>query len=78
MEETPYVELLSIGDVADRVGLQCWRVRKLIERRLVPEPPLRLGRNRVFRPEAVEQVRAAATAAGYYRPRRGPGAAMAV
>ena len=52
-----------IGDIADMVGCQSWRLRRLAERGLVPSR--KIGRQFVFDVDDVPAIREAAERAGY-------------
>jgi hypothetical protein len=60
-------ELLTIGQVGDELKVQSWKVRRLYERGLLPEPP-RLGRNRWIARSSLSAVREALLAHGYLKP----------
>jgi DNA-binding transcriptional MerR regulator len=60
MQETIY----TLGAVAERYGLQVWRVRRLYERGLLP-PAERVGTNRVLRESDLPKVEQALRSAGY-------------
>lgn len=55
---------LPLGPVAAKFGVPVWKLRRLFERGLLPEPP-RVGAWRVIRAEQLDQVEAALRAAGY-------------
>jgi DNA-binding transcriptional MerR regulator len=57
---------LTIGVVADRLGVTTWQVRRLFERGLLP-PAARVGPYRVIDPADLQKVEAALRAAGYIR-----------
>jgi len=57
-------ELLTLGEVAEVFHTQVWRVLRLYQRGLLPEPA-RVGRNRVVARADLATVRAALEAAGY-------------
>jgi DNA-binding transcriptional MerR regulator len=56
----------TLGQVARHFGVQLWQVRRLYERRLLPEPP-RVGTYRIIEPRDLERVGAALRRAGYLR-----------
>jgi DNA-binding transcriptional MerR regulator len=58
--------LLPIGEAADLLGVQSWRLRRLFERGLLGEPE-RVGRTRVVRREQLPRIREALEKAGYLR-----------
>ncbi len=58
---SPY---LTLGDVAQRYGLPLWKVRRLFERRLLPEPA-RAGNYRVIDESDLPTVEDALRQAGY-------------
>lgn len=60
------VELLSVGQVARRLGADSWQVRRLFERGLLPEPE-RVGPYRVIRADRVAEVEAALRKAGFLK-----------
>jgi DNA-binding transcriptional MerR regulator len=60
MDNTP----LTIGAVAERLGVQPWQVRRLYERGLLP-PAARVGAYRVVAPSELPVIRRALVAAGY-------------
>jgi len=41
------IDFISLGDLADDLGIQSWRIARIFELGLVPEPP-RLSRRRVI------------------------------
>jgi hypothetical protein len=55
---------LTLGELASRIGCESWRIRRLFERKLLPEPR-RVGKFRVFSESDVEAVRKVAESAGY-------------
>ena len=58
---TTAVPYLSLGELGDTLGVQSWRIARLFELGLLPEPP-RIGRRRVIPkamiPEIVDALRA--------------------
>jgi hypothetical protein len=64
---------LTIGQVARHFGVAAWKVRRLFESRILPEP-VRLGAYRVFFPDDLPKIEAALLEVGYL-PTRGPNAA---
>jgi hypothetical protein len=54
----------SLGAVARRFGVAVWQVRRLYERRILPEPP-RVGAYRVIFPGDLPRIEAALREAGY-------------
>jgi hypothetical protein len=58
------LDILTIGEAATELGLKDWRVSRLFERGLAPEPP-RLGGRRVIRRCDLPALREAAVRAGY-------------
>jgi hypothetical protein len=54
----------TLGDIARRLGIPAWQVRRVFERGLLPEPA-RLGRWRVVYPDQIPALEAALTEAGY-------------
>jgi hypothetical protein len=58
---SPY---LTLGQVAARYGVRLWQVRRLYERKLLPEPA-RVGAYRVIRESDLPQIGAALQRAGY-------------
>lgn len=57
---------LTVGQVAELLGAQTWRVQRLIERGLGPKPS-RIGRHQVFRKDDVPAVKKALQDAGYLK-----------
>jgi hypothetical protein len=58
--------ILTVGQVATRLGVQTWQVVRMFERKLLPEPP-RLGRARVIREEDVPAIAEALRKGGYLK-----------
>ena len=58
--------ILTIGEVADQLGCQAWKIRRVIRDGLLPEPD-RLGTYRVFLASDIPRVRAALKTAGYLK-----------
>ena len=56
--------LLTIGQAAERLGAQSWRLRRLYQRGLLPEPQW-VGRSRVVNEDDLPQIRTALEKAGY-------------
>jgi DNA-binding transcriptional MerR regulator len=63
----------TIGQVARRFRVSAWKVRRLFERGLLPEPA-RVGAYRVIPPDDLPKIEAALRRAGYL-PEGGPHAA---
>ena len=63
MSAAPY---LTVGDVARRLGVPQWCVRRLFERGILP-PPLRAGLFRLIRESDLPKITAALQEAGYLR-----------
>jgi hypothetical protein len=59
---------ISLGVVARKFGLPVWKIRRLFERQLLPEPG-RIGLYRVVTTDDLPVIEAALRAAGYL-PRR--------
>jgi hypothetical protein len=59
-------EVMAVGAAARRLGVPPWKVRRLFERKLLPEPA-RVGPYRVITEADLPAVRAALLAAGYMR-----------
>jgi hypothetical protein len=55
---------LSIGEAAARLGVATWQLRRLYERKLLPEPP-RIGPFRVLPAGDLPAAEAALRQAGY-------------
>jgi hypothetical protein len=62
-KETKY---LTLGEVAERLGCQVWRVGRLFDRGLLPEPR-RVGKNRVVPEEDLPTVERVLRGAGYLK-----------
>lgn len=60
----PTEGLMTLGQVADNLGVQVWRVRRLYERGILPEPP-RFQRSRLVRRDDLPAVKEALEKAGY-------------
>jgi hypothetical protein len=58
----------STREVADWLGVEEWRVRRIFEARLVPEPP-RIGRHRAIPTELIPNVIDALRTKGWLRER---------
>ncbi len=52
---TATLPFASIGDVADLLGVQSWRVARLFELGILPEPP-RSGRRRLIPKSMVPEI----------------------
>ena len=61
MSESPY---LTVGAAARRFGVPAWQVRRLFERKLLPEPA-RVGAYRVIAAADLAAVEMALRRAGY-------------
>lgn len=59
-------DLMTLGEVADHFGVQVWRVRRLFDRGLYPEPD-RVGQSRVIPAKDLPKVEAALKEAGYLK-----------
>jgi hypothetical protein len=59
-------QLLTIGQVGDRLGVQAWKIRKLITDGILPEP-LRIATYRVFEEKDLPAIEKALRAAGYLK-----------
>ncbi len=57
---------MTLGEAADRIGVQAWRLARLFDRGLWPEPP-RVGRNRVVSESDLPGIEEALRAAGYLK-----------
>lgn len=64
-------ELIALGDVAAAVGCESWRLRRLFERGVLPEPQ-RVGGYRVFQASEIPTIRLAAEKAGILADQRRP------
>jgi DNA-binding transcriptional MerR regulator len=69
----PATQLITLGDVARRFNVPLWKVRRLYERGLLPEPA-RAGAYRVVSTRDLPKIEAALRRAGYL-PAGGPHAA---
>jgi predicted DNA-binding transcriptional regulator AlpA len=56
--------LLTCGEVATRIGVKDWQIRKLFSRGLLPTPA-RLGLNRIIAEDDLPAVREALARGGY-------------
>jgi hypothetical protein len=65
---------LTIGAIAKHFGLSTWKVRRLFERRILPEPS-RVGAYRVVAAADLPRIEAALRGCGYLPPEGGPNAA---
>jgi DNA-binding transcriptional MerR regulator len=63
MREHP---LLTVGDVAARLGVEPWQIRRLFERGILPPAP-RVGPYRVIAVADLPKVEAAMREAGYLK-----------
>jgi hypothetical protein len=59
-------DLLTLGQAADELRTQTWKLQRLYVRGLLPEPK-RVGRNRVIRPDELPAIACALAAAGYLK-----------
>lgn len=59
-------ELLTVGQVGDLYGIQGWKVRRLFERKLLPDVG-RVGHSRVIRRRELPRIEKALRAAGYLK-----------
>lgn len=57
-------QVLIVGEVARRLGVKPWQVRRVVERGLVPEPT-RIGAYRAFAESDLPALDAALRQAGY-------------
>jgi transposase-like protein len=55
---------ITLGAVARKYGVQVWQVRRLFERRILPEPA-RIGHYRVVRADELPAIEMALREAGY-------------
>lgn len=62
----PTVQLLTLGEVADAIGIQAWKIRAAIDRGLLPAPQ-KVGRYHVLPADQLEEVRRVMTEAGYVK-----------
>jgi len=46
---------LSLGELADMLSVQAWRISRLFEQGEIPEPP-RVGRNRMIPKTAIPDI----------------------
>jgi hypothetical protein len=60
------LEYLTLGQVAEQLGCQLWKVQRLFERRICQEAG-RLGKIRVVTPDQVETIRKEMVKAGYLK-----------
>jgi hypothetical protein len=60
------VGLITSGEIADRLGVQLWRVQLAINKGLI-RPAGRVGRNRVFHEHDLAAIADALRAAGYLK-----------
>jgi hypothetical protein len=58
--------VLTIGEAAERIGAQTWRLQRLIARGLFPEPQ-RIGRTRVVLEDDLPAIAEAMRQAGYLK-----------
>jgi len=61
---TATVPYLSLGELGDTLGVQSWRIARLFELRIVPEPP-RIGRRRLIPKAMVAEIVDALRARGW-------------
>jgi hypothetical protein len=59
-------KLLTLGDVAQRLGCQLWQVARVIDRGLYPQPA-RIGCYRVLSVDDLPAMRAALVRAGFLK-----------
>ena len=59
-------KLLTLGEAAERLGAQVWRLRRLIERGLYPEPQ-RIGQSRVVAESELPRIRELMEQEGYLK-----------
>ena len=52
---TKPIPYLSLGELGDMLGVQSWRIARLFEVGLVPEPP-RIGRRRLISKSAIPEI----------------------
>jgi hypothetical protein len=61
---TTLTDVLSMGQVADLIGCQTWKIRRLIGRGLLPEP-VRIGVVPIFHRDQLPAIRERLREAGY-------------
>jgi hypothetical protein len=66
MQAATVSEYLTLGEAAGRLGTQLWKVQRLFDRGLMPEPR-RIGRCRVLLEGDLPELEAALKQAGYIR-----------
>lgn len=54
----------TVGDLAKRLGIAAWKIRRIFEEGVLPEPP-RAGRYRIFFPEDLPALVAALVRRGH-------------
>lgn len=59
-------DIVTMGQVADSLGCQTWKIRRLIERGKIPKPR-RVGMIPIFDPKDVPQIEKALREAGYLK-----------
>jgi DNA-binding transcriptional MerR regulator len=67
---------LAIGEVAKRLGVSLWQVRRLYQRGLLPPAP-RVGHMRVVSEDKLPVIREALERGGYLQPADGEAASVA-
>ncbi len=61
------LSIFTVGDLADRLSVQSWRIARLFELGLIPEP-VRIGGRRMISEEIVPQIVEALLARGWMKP----------
>ena len=64
MIQSTAIEFLTLGEIACRYGCQLWQVRRLFERKIVPEAR-RIGNYRVVPEVELPDIESALLHAGY-------------
>lgn len=64
---TAAMKMMTLGDVARKYGLQTWQVRRLYERRILPEPS-RVGSSRAVPETDLPVIEAKLIEYGYLKP----------
>ena len=64
MTQSPAIEYVTLGEIAGRYGCQLWQVRRLFERKIVPEAR-RIGNYRVVPEMELPGIESALARAGY-------------
>lgn len=59
-------QYLTLGQIADKLGVQLWRLRRLFERGILSEPA-RVGQNRVVHVRLLPTIKQALEEAGYLK-----------